>query len=118
MLDAHLGERVGGDDDRRDDLHEAGAAEGRPQAGLELDQLRRPAAGAQLLQEPAPVSHEAVLELFERRVAGRHIGEDPIQHARVGAELAQALRLRRREAHADGLVRGHVEPSSGCARAR
>ena len=97
------------DDERRDDLDEAGRGEGRAQARLELDELRRAAGGAQLLQAAPAAAHQVVLELLERRVAGGGVGELAVQHERVGAELAQALRLRRREAHAErlGVVGGH-----------
>ena len=75
---------------------------------------RRAPALPQLPQAPAAVAHELAFEGLEGGVAGRGAGEELVEHQRVGAELAQALRLRRREADAEGigLVRRHDASSS------
>ena len=69
---------------------------------LELHQLGSAPAVAQFLQAPAPVLDQLALEALERGIARRRVGEELVEHQRVGAELAQPLRLRRREADAKG----------------
>ena len=121
VLDAHLAQRVGGDDERGDDAHEPGAGERVAEDALELDELRSAPAVPQLPQAPAAVAHELALEGLEGGVARRGVGEELVEHQGVGAELAQALRLRRREADAEdvGLVGRHdASSSSSGTRAR
>ena len=119
MLDAHLAQGVRGDDQRRDDTHEAGAGEGVAEHALQLDQLRRPPAGTQVLEALPAVFDEHALEALEGGVAQLDVGEQFVEDERVGAELAEALRLRRRQADAQGVgFVGRHDASSSSARGR
>ena len=89
--DAHLGERLRGDDDRRDDLHEAGCGERFAKACLELDDLRRAMRGAVVLQALPGGAREILLEGLEGRVARGDVGEHFVQHQSLGAKVTQAL---------------------------
>ena len=114
VLDAHLAQGLGGDDERRDHAHEPGRLERAAQHLLELDQLRGAAALAQFLQASPAVLHEVALEALEGGVAQLRVGEELVEDERVGAELTQTLRLRRREADAEslGFVGRHGASSS------
>ena len=114
VLDAHLAQGLGGDDERRDHAHEPGVLERVAEHLLELDQLRGAPALAQLLQAPPAVLDEVALEALEGGVAQLRVGEELVEDQRVGAEFAQPLRLRRREADAEGLgfVGRHGDSSS------
>ena len=98
VLDAHLHERVGADDERRDHLTKPGAGERRAEVRLELHEPGHPPAVAQLLQAPPALAHElrprACLKAASRAAASVKAASD---ERRVCAQLAQALCLRRGE---------------------
>ena len=100
-------------------LHEAGGGERVAEHPLELDKLGRAPARAQLPQVAPAVLDEVALQGLEGGVASGGVGEEPVEHQRVGAELAQALRLCRREADAQGVgFVGRHDASSVCSGTR
>ncbi len=109
--DAHLRQRLAGDDVRRHDLDEARVDEGGAQRRLELEQSGRAPGPAQLVELRPAGAHEVLLELLEGGVARRRRREVLVQLRRIGAELAQALDLRRRQPHHVGRVGAHTASS-------
>ena len=107
VADAHLGERLAVDDERSDDLDEPRLDEGGAQDHLELAELRGAPGLAQLDELRPAGAHEVLLEPLEGGVARRRGGEVLVERQRVGAELAQALRLGQREPDRRGVFGAH-----------